>query len=200
MTSDGSVTKWIRAVEKGDENAVRQLWERYFDDLVSLCRKRLSGRTRAKDEEDAVLSAFDSFCRGAKDGRFPDLRDRDNLWKLLVVIASRKVSRIINYDQTQKQGAGRLVNETALRNATDVGLDEIVSHELTPEFVAQLTEEYERLIDSLESESQRAVAAYKLEGYTNDEIAAKLGCSKRSVERKLWAIRQLWSKELVNHA
>jgi RNA polymerase sigma factor (sigma-70 family) len=196
MSSGGSVTKWIRAVEKGDDDAVRKIWERYFDDLVRLCRKRLSGRVRVQDEEDVVLSAFDSFCRGAKAKRFPDLHDRNNLWKLLVVISARKANRVITSERTQKQGGGRVINETALQNGTDVGLDEIVSHELTPEFAAQVTEEYERLVDSLQSDSQRAVALFKLEGYTNDEIAEKLECSKRSVERKLWAIRTIWSKEL----
>lgn len=198
MSSDGSVTKWIRAVEKGDEDAVRLLWERYFADLVSLCRKRLAGHARAQDEEDAALSAFESFYHGAIDGRFPDLRDRENLWKLLVVIAARKSNRIIAHDQTLKRGGGRVVDETALRKGTDIGLDEIVSHELTPDFVACFSEEFERRIDSLQNNLQQSVALLKLEGYTDEEVATKLGCSKRTVERKLWAIRELWSKELLN--
>jgi DNA-directed RNA polymerase specialized sigma24 family protein len=31
-----------------------------------------------------------------------------------------------------------------------------------------------------------------MEGYTNQEIAAKLGCALRSVERRLRLIRALW--------
>jgi RNA polymerase sigma factor (sigma-70 family) len=200
MSSDGSVSRWIRAVKQSDGEAMRQLWERYFTDLVSLCRKRLTGRARAQDEEDAALSAFESFYRGAIDGRFPDLRDRENLWKLLVVIAARKANRIIAQDQAQKRGAGRVIDETALRNGTDIGLDEIVSHELTPEFVARFSEEFERRLDALSNDLQRSVALLKLEGYTNDEIAAKLGCSIRTVERKLEYIRDLWERELVDSA
>jgi hypothetical protein len=39
------------------------------------------------------------------------------------------------------------------------------------------------------------VAQWKLEGYTNDEIAARLGCVRRSVERMLQLIRHLWQEE-----
>jgi hypothetical protein len=34
-----------------------------------------------------------------------------------------------------------------------------------------------------------------MEGYANDEIAARLGCVARSVERKLRTIRALWTDE-----
>ena len=32
-----------------------------------------------------ALSAFDSFCRGAEQGRFPDLNNRNDLWGMLVL-------------------------------------------------------------------------------------------------------------------
>jgi DNA-directed RNA polymerase specialized sigma subunit len=58
--SEGSVTQWIEAVKAGDEAAAEALWNRYFRQLASLCRKRLAKRPRrAADEEDAALSTFD---------------------------------------------------------------------------------------------------------------------------------------------
>ena len=44
------------------------------------------------DAEDAALSVFDSFCDGAARGRFPQLVDRDDLWRLLVTITTYKVT------------------------------------------------------------------------------------------------------------
>jgi DNA-directed RNA polymerase specialized sigma24 family protein len=38
-------------------------------------------------------------------------------------------------------------------------------------------------------------AFWKLEGYTNAEIAARLGCVTQTVERKLRVIRTVWSNE-----
>jgi DNA-directed RNA polymerase specialized sigma24 family protein len=40
------------------------------------------------------------------------------------------------------------------------------------------------------------VATWKLEGYTDDEIAVRLGCVTRTVERKLARIRKMWTREM----
>lgn len=74
IDSDGSVTRWIGDLKAGGQDAAQPLWERYFDRLVHLARNKLRARPRSatvEDEEDAALSAFDSFCRGAAEGRFP---------------------------------------------------------------------------------------------------------------------------------
>lgn len=195
MTSEGSVSIWIERVRNGDESAAQKLWERYFADLVRFCRNKLAGgRVLVDDEEDVVLSAFDSFYRGAQEGKFPDLKDRTNLWKLLVVIAARKTNRVIQHENTLKRGGKRTVDGDALRD--NCRIEDIICHELTPDLAAQVAEEYERLILVLEDEAQRSVAQLKLEGYSNREIARQLGKSERTVERKLWAIRTLWSQEL----
>jgi hypothetical protein len=71
---EGSVTRWIGALKAGDEAAAQQLWERYFVRMVGLARDKLRTGHRGdmgKDEEDAALSAFDSFCTGATRGKFP---------------------------------------------------------------------------------------------------------------------------------
>src|SRR3954463_13568021 len=84
---EGSVTVWLGDLKAGGDEAVQPLWERYFERLVILARQRLRDAPRAvADEEDAALSAFDSFCRSVQGGRFPRLGDRDDLWRILVVI------------------------------------------------------------------------------------------------------------------
>jgi DNA-directed RNA polymerase specialized sigma24 family protein len=35
-----------------------------------------------------------------------------------------------------------------------------------------------------------------MEGYSDEEIAAQLGCARRTVVRKLRRIRGLWSQEM----
>jgi DNA-binding CsgD family transcriptional regulator len=47
----------------------------------------------------------------------------------------------------------------------------------------------------LGDESLCQVAVCKMEGCTNDEIAERLDCSRRTVARKLETIRIIWSKE-----
>ncbi|HEY2784002.1 MAG TPA: ECF-type sigma factor [Fimbriiglobus sp.] len=77
----------------------------------------------------------------------------------------------------------------------EAGIEQVVRNEPSPEFAAQVAEEYERLLGLLDDESLRKVAVWKMEGLTNDEIAERLGCSRRSVARKLETIRIIWNSE-----
>jgi DNA-directed RNA polymerase specialized sigma24 family protein len=198
MSPHESVSQWIGQLQDGDHVAAQKLWERYYRRLVGLARKKLEGMPRrTADEEDVALSAFDSFCRGAGDGRFPQLLDRDNLWRLLVTITARKAYQLVLREGRQKRGSNAVLDEAALAGPGDSsseqgGLEKLLDREPTPEFAAQLAEEYERLLASLPDAELRAVAQWKLEGYTNDEISGKLCCAQRSVERKLKVIRSLW--------
>src|SRR5580700_9424491 len=103
-SDDGSVSRWLAPLQEGDPAAAQQLWERYFQRLVELARKRLRDGPRREAAEDVALSAFDSFCRSAAKGRFPQLSDRDGLWRLLVVITARKAARHIRDTRRQKRG------------------------------------------------------------------------------------------------
>src|SRR5436305_7825765 len=114
---EGSVTRWIGGLKAGDQEAARLLWRRYFEGLVRLARRRLEGSRRAaacEDEEDAALSAFHSLCTGAAGGRFDRLQDRDDLWKLLVVITARKAIDQVERQRRQRRGGGRVVGEADL--------------------------------------------------------------------------------------
>jgi DNA-directed RNA polymerase specialized sigma24 family protein len=198
MASKGSVTNWIDRLKAGDAIAAQQLWERYFQSLVRLARKYLQRqRPRAADEEDVALSAFDSFCRGAEAGRFPQLNDRDNLWRLLVVLTARKASHLLRDEGRQKRG-GKVVAwpESAASSSAEVGWEHFLSREPAPEFAAQVAEEYQHLLAKLHDRTLEAVVCWKMDGFTNEEIARKLDCTPRSVYRKLSIIRGLWENEL----
>ncbi len=201
MASTGSVTHWMAQLKAGDPVAAQKLWAAYFQRLVHLARKKLRGLPRrAADEEDVALSAFDSFCRGAAQGRFPQLDDRQDLWQLLVKITSHKATDLRQHETRRKRGAGAVLDEAALSartaNQAERALDQVVDTEPSPEFAAQVAEEFQHLLDQLADPGLQAVAIWKMEGYTVDEIAAKLGCARRAVERKLRLIRRIWLKEM----
>jgi RNA polymerase sigma factor (sigma-70 family) len=193
MSSDdqGSVTCWIDALKAGDDDAAAQLWRRYFDELVRIARSRLGAAARAAaDEEDVALSAFHSLCAGAAENRFSRLDGRDDLWRLLVTITVRKALDQLQHQRRQKRGGGRVLREADLAG----GLEQIVQTAPTPEVAALLDEQYQRLFACLADDSLRRVAALRLEGYTGDEIADRLGCNRRTVTRKLELIRQAWTE------
>jgi RNA polymerase sigma factor (sigma-70 family) len=179
-----SVTLWLKQLKDGDRDSVRSLLERYLHRLVGLARVRLRGRQGLDGyEEDIALSAFKSLCLGVEKGRFPDLEDRDDLWRLLAVITIRKAI------------------DVQRRKSTDRGypsddLEQFFSRDPSPEEAAEMVERVQQLLDELGADDLRQIAVWKVAGWSNDEIAVKLGCVVRSVERKLHRIRLRWREEL----
>ena len=205
MTAGESVTCWIDQLKGGDRQAAQRLWERYFGRLVLETRRWLRHTPRqAADEEDVALSAFDSVCRRAAQGRFPRLFDRDDLWQLLVVIAFRKTCNQIKHEKRRQPPGRRVVHASAL--AAGPGGDEgalfadLIGRGPSPALAAQTAEECRRLLAELGSDELRQVALWKLEGFTNEEIAPRMnggeGRSLATVERKLKEIRLRWEKEV----
>jgi DNA-directed RNA polymerase specialized sigma24 family protein len=193
----GSVTHWIRDLRDGNDvdSAARGLWRRYFDQLVRLARARLHTTSRGPaDEEDVALSAFDSFCRGIAAGRFTDLGSRDDLWRLLVVLTARKAVNEMKHERRQKRGGGRVVGQAALDGSDPDGdaLGRVMGREPSPELAVMIVDECRRLLGSLRDDSLRRVALLKMEGYSHEEIATRLDCGLRTVERKLGTIRATW--------
>lgn len=213
----GTVTRLIQKLKDGESHASQRLWELYFRRMVGMAREKLKGMPgRVADEEDVALSAFHSFCQGAEAGRFTQLVDRENLWPLLVSITAHKAVDLIRYHNRQKRGGTGHAAADRLSAPVDSGsesrhtvqnrrsessrieFEDIISHEPTPEFAAQIADEFNSLLAKLEDETLQCVALWKLEGFTNDEIAEKLDCVPRTVERKLQLIRTLWQRSILS--
>lgn len=194
-----SIAYWLRELKQGDPRAIDQIWREYYEKLVRLVRRRIGGNSlRVVDEEDIALSALNSFYDGVQAGRFPQLDDRDNLWKILVVIACRKTSAQRDRQFAQRRGAGEARGESFFANPEvdegGRGIEQVMGREPTPEVAATVAETFQELFAALPDDLQRAIATHKMDGFSNEEIAVKLGCSLRTVERKLEQIRDRWSR------
>jgi RNA polymerase sigma factor (sigma-70 family) len=193
MHDEGSVTQLLARLRAGDpaasEDATARLWARYFGALMRLARARLpQAARRAADEEDIALSALDSFCRREAAGQFRP-EDRDDLWRVLAMITLRKVLDAIQHERRAKRGAGRTGEPAG-------ALDELLTHEPSPEMAAQMADQVQHLIARLGDDVLRRLALLKVQGHTEEEIAAELGVSPRTVRRKLGLIRRLWEHEV----
>lgn len=195
----GCVTIWLEQLKAGDPTAAQPLWDGYFARLVALARARLRSLPRAAaDEEDVALSAFDSFCRGAGEGRFPRLDDRDDLWQVLFVITTRKAIGLVRHASREKRGGKAVFAPSgSASDSTPSVLAEVAAAGPPPELAAEVAEECSRLLGLLGDGQLRQVAIWKMEGYTNEEIAGKLNRSVPTVERKLAAIRAIWERRPV---
>jgi DNA-directed RNA polymerase specialized sigma24 family protein len=150
---------------------------------------------RAADEEDIAISAMNSFCRMAK-GRKEPIADSTELWKLLATIAKRKVNKERQRQFADKRQEYRLVDEAgASPNYGDQdksaaqGLDRYAGREPSPELAAELAETWERILSLPDVDD---IVILKRDGYSNREIAEKLGCSTRTVQRSIEKIRKEW--------
>ena len=201
MADEGDITQWLDGLARGDDLAIQQIWGRYFEQLVRLARRKLGdSNRRSADEEDVALSAFHSLCRGAAAGRFPQLDDRQDLWKLLAVITARKAAAQLRRSRRQKRGSGTVRGESVFagtpgESSEQRKIENVEGVDPTPELAAMVAEQCGLLMDRLQDESLRTIALHKFEGYSNEEIAELLNCAPRTIERKLARIRQLWQGE-----
>ena len=180
-----SVTLLIRGAQQGRASVVAPLLEVYFDRLVQLARKRLQNLPgMANYDEDLALRSFYSVYRRVRDPARPlELTGRDDLWRLL---ATRTISRAIDLIRRHRP--------EEVPGTYD--LQQLLTREPTPEEAAATADECRRLLDLLDEPDLRQVALWKVEGCTNEEIAARLDCVPRTVERKVRRIRTLWKNEL----
>lgn len=200
MSQEESVTLWLRQLAQGDDQAAQLLWERYFDELVRVARRKLAmASRRVADEEDVALVAFNSFCNGVQAGRFSRLDDRDDLWQILLMLTARKAIDQRRHDEAEVRGAGAVRGESVFSPVGQRGngitsIEQVVGEAPTPEFALAVSEEMESLLLRLDNDELqlRDISLAKLEGKTNAEIAQCFNMSLRSVERKLSLIRRIW--------
>lgn len=180
----GSVSIWIEALKRGDEQAAEQLWNRYFHRLTLLARSRLRNATRVVDGEDVALDVLQSVLITAQRGGYPKLTNRTELWPLLVSITLRKASNELKWHFAKKR--------TPKVEVRDVDVTNLVSAEPGPELVAQIADQLRCLLDALEDPVLVQLAKMRLKGHTAAEIAEELDMRPRTVSRKLARIHQEW--------
>lgn len=179
MSDEASVTLWLHAVRTGDTLAAEQLWKRYFARLMAQARSRMGNIDRCLyDEEDAALSTFDVLCRKLQDGSYPDLNSREDLWMLMLTVLSRKIAKQAKY-------------QSALKRRSNVQFPDAIN-ELPAVDSKELSQECYELISTLGNADLEQVVVLKFEGYTNEEIAVKMQRTRRTVQRMLNLIRDIW--------
>ncbi|MBA4192252.1 MAG: RNA polymerase subunit sigma-70 [Planctomycetaceae bacterium] len=193
MNGPGSVTVWLDQLKAGKtrDEAVAQLWKRYFTQLVDQARRHLRSRRAVGDGEDAALSAFDGFVRAVQAGKFPKLDDRNDLWQVLLMMTGNKAKNAIRDEDRAKRGGGMVAHGIATADSDPVGVV-VASEHPDPAEAVVLAEGAERLLLALGDAELRRVAELALEGYTNAEIAATLGKAVATAERKRNRIRDIW--------
>lgn len=182
-----SITRWLDRLCAGDSQAGRVLWERFLARMLDAARRRLAGvPKRVADEEDVVVVAFERFLYGVREGRFPRLNDRENLWAVLFTLTDRSALRQMRGQDRDKRGGGDVRGDSALEDA------EPVADAPTPAEEAAMQENMARLLTALGDDELRRIALARMEGYSNADIARQIERTEVTVERRLHLIRETW--------
>ena len=192
-TNELSVTRLFNDLQSANSSAAaHELWYFLRRRLVNLSKREVAwAKPTVYDEEDVALSAFSALCVGRQAGRYAEVSDRDEIWRLLAVIAINKARKRRTRENRIRRGGGfdRMDDDGKL-------LESFISSEPAPEFRMAMEEECQRLLGLLKKPELKMVALLKVEGYTNEETARMLGCTRRAVQRRLALIRDFWSEEI----
>ena len=172
----------------GDPKTAGELFCRFANRLIALARSRLPRKLDQQvDPEDVVHSAYRSFFAAARDGRY-DRQQGGDLWQLLVTFTLHKLYRQVERLKAQKRTVDReqhFGSEDSL-----LGLKaQVFTREPSPVEAVALAEELEGVMRRLPA-PQRRILEMRLQGHAIDEIAARIGCTERTVRRALERVRQ----------
>jgi DNA-directed RNA polymerase specialized sigma24 family protein len=194
--ADLPVTLWLRQLEHGDHLAAETLYEQFFNRLQQMARMRIPATISS--EYDLAANAFHSVFLNVRKQKY-GLNDGGDFWRLLLAVARTKDCQMHGDELRDKRNVGRMVgNSVFLQTSTETSegvpdnLEALAGREPTPELAGEVSETCESLFAPLPDESSRKIAQLNLENHTANEIAAKLGCTRRTVQRKLLVIRRTW--------
>ncbi|WP_165219933.1 ECF-type sigma factor [Aquisphaera insulae] len=185
MDHESSLTRLLDDLKNRDAAAAEALWDAYYGRMVSLASGYVHSRGAPLDAESAAGSAMATFVLRVREGRFPDLKDRDGLWGLLFVLTIRKVIK-----RMRRRSRRPEVAFSDLGDLDNEDLDAVLGSSPDPAVVDALWTEFLEALDG----RRRRVARLKLEGFCNNEIARDLSLSEATVERDLRKIRETWTR------
>jgi RNA polymerase sigma-70 factor, ECF subfamily len=176
---------------QGDENAARQIVDGYLDRLVVLARRHLHQKMAARiDPEDIVQSVFRTFFSRVKEGQFV-FSEQDDLTKLLVRITLNKTLRQVAYHRAAKRNPGQ---EAVKDDGPHDRLQDLLGAEPTPEATVAFIDQFEHLLNQLQPQ-EREILELRLQGFSNEEIAEKLGIYDRKIRRVIEHIRGIAKRD-----
>jgi RNA polymerase sigma factor (sigma-70 family) len=185
----------IQGLRDGDPEIVREFCEQYGSALERIAAKHLpAGLRRRVGPEDVVQSACRTFLRRAQGGLF-QFTDTEKLWQLLCAITLTKVREQARFHLRQRRSLNQEEQfGSEFAAGSGVGFHPAAPGP-TPQETAEFADQLQHLIASLE-EDERQIVDLKLQEFTTEEMAERLGCSERTVRRILKRVQSRLSRVL----
>lgn len=193
-TEPGSITQWLQRLHAGEADAAEEIWNRYYPRVVRLAALQLiKSDDRSIDEEDVAQSTFRTVYLAVMNGKYPDIEDRRDLWRLLLVSTLNRVRRHHRDSHTLKRSVNELVTQDQSRRR-------LIMEISGPDAQAEMADLIETLFRRLDQEDPtgelRQIALLKLEEHSASAIARRLKRRKNHVLQRIRLIRILWEESL----
>ena len=190
--------RMIQGLREGDRDVCTDFWSQYGPMLEGIAQRQISSNLQRRvGADDVVQSACRTFFRRVSDGQF-DLPDSDSLWRLMCAITLTKARRAARNQNRQKRGMDREQYIDAAPVTQSGSGFQVPGNEATPIQAAEMADQLQAVLAGL-GEQECQILDLKLQQHTNDEIAAKIGCSERTVRRLTKKIQDRWN-ELMDQA
>lgn len=196
--SSGSISRWLVDRTRSSQTAsATLLWQHFGVRLVRIARHQLrSIRDPGYGSEDLALSTFQEFHRRILEGGYPNLTDRDQLWRLLFTISlnkARNFRRAILRRKRYRLGPCYVPVDRSSSNRSRDAVD-------SPSAVVAVVEECHCLLQLLDESDPsgrlRAIAMLRFEGASKAQIARNLGSTRRTIDARIQWIQAIWNSHL----
>ena len=180
-----SLAALVERHRSGDPSALNALMTEIYPSMHRIIY-RLSGPRPREVHEDLVQSALEQVCRS-----IDSFEGRSRFTTFVFGICHRVVARSRRYDRV-RTWLKRDAEEACLPQGATAP-DEIVER-------GRQVAQARAALDRLEGDERSAFVLHEIEELPLEEVAAALGCSTRTVKRRLRAAREklLPPKELVS--
>lgn len=178
----------IERAQRGDDSAVAELVQQYFDPIVHVARARLCRRLmRRVDPDDVAQSVCRTFFRRLRRGDFV-FQDCQAVWGLLCRITISKSCSLVHHHAAAKRDFRRESSPRAETHPEANPIGELDAPAISPIDVAILVEELEIVLNHYSPTHRRMLNALLI-GRSISEVASAEGYSERSVQRTLERLR-----------
>jgi RNA polymerase sigma factor (sigma-70 family) len=185
LNEESDVGGFLARIQAGDEEAARELLERYEPEVRLVVRRQLPRLLRSRfDSLDFLQSVWGSFFRKVRTGP-AEFEDARHLVAFLARAAKNKVIDEYRRAASRKQDMHReepIWGDSETPRELPANLD-------TASEVAEAREAFGRLRDLL-PEERHSILELKAEGLSSKDIGTKLGISERTVQRVLEELRR----------
>lgn len=160
----------VKALQKGDAKAQRQLYEKYAGRMLAICVRYISDKMAAEDVMiEGFMKIFEKIEQFKGDGSFEGWMKRLMTNEALMYLRSHKTFSEIDLNEPE-----------AIHISNFESADQDIE-----------TEELFKILESLPTGYRTVFNLYAIEGYSHAEIASQLGISESTSKSQLHRARAM---------